>query len=456
MEMSESDHVVVEIPSDQPASNYNNLRVVEEWERCLKGNEISASYTRQRHIEKVPPLLFECGSNRKFYEPAVVSLGPYHYKLQTRLAQAEEYKLITLEEYGLSTGLPVDALYDKVFEVVHDARKCYIDGSTDAYNDEEFNRMMLHDACFILFFIECLARADNKLLLNNEYIGAIGFANVMRDIFLLENQIPFVVIEVLLKLRFPDDEGEDILNRFFNYLNYGEAIISDEKVLGDKQPLHLLELYRSYFIAIPTNPIMRSKMNFSDEYIYNYVKQNRWFGSAMELKSRWIFLRATDHASDITFHSYFCYGVFELPTRAISPNTKVIYLNMMAHELCAHNPNDYRVSTYIRIMKSLINRRDDVKELKKKGILIHSLVNDEQVVKMYDEIDVPGVNLRSLNQVWLVINRHLDSCYKTWAGELITEYLSSPWKTAGLFAGTVVLVTSCLQTYFAAKQCPDR
>nr|GEV99019.1 uncharacterized protein [Tanacetum cinerariifolium] len=206
-------------------------------------------------------------------------------------------------------------LYNKVLEVVEDARNCYIDGSTHVYNDEEFTRMMLRDGCFILFFIECIARANNKVFLNSEYLGALGFANVSRDILLLENQIPFVVLEVLFDFRFPD-KGEEILNRFFNYLNYGE-------------------------------------------------------------------------------------------------------------------------------------------ELTNSKILLHSLGRDDEVVKMYEEIEAPAVNIYMFNHLRRGIEKHCTSRYKTWAAELITVYFSSPWKTVALLVATAILVTSFLQTYFAIRPLSD-
>ncbi|KAJ0780192.1 hypothetical protein HanPI659440_Chr06g0234851 [Helianthus annuus] len=148
MEMTGTEDVMVEIPDNQLINN-NNIDVIGEWVGCIRGKETTRDCKRQRHIQKVPPLLLQSEKGRRnheYYKPAVVSLGPYHYK-QTRLAKAEEYKLITLEEYRLSTGEIISSLYDKVSEVVHDARKCYIEGSTDAYNDEEFNLMMLRDGC---------------------------------------------------------------------------------------------------------------------------------------------------------------------------------------------------------------------------------------------------------------------------------------------------------------------
>ncbi|KAJ9548065.1 hypothetical protein OSB04_020608 [Centaurea solstitialis] len=466
--MSESDDVSIEIPSN-PSVNGND-GIVKEWERCLRGKQINQPPQRHRRIDKLPPLLIkgEKGKkNQQYYEPAIISLGPYHHG-RPDLAPVEKYKLITLEEFSFSTGRNVDYLYNKVFEVVGEARKCYVDGSTDRYNDAEFNRMMLHDACFVLFFIECISLANKKLLLHNEYLGALGFANVVRDIFLLENQIPFVVLEVLLGLRF-DDKGEEILNGFFNYLNYGEVIPRDEKVFDDDdpKPLHLLELYRSYFIqlsssfgfssGIPSRWRGRTKKTDAEED-YNYVKRNRSFASVMELKGKGIFVKCTYDEStneDIKFHSRCCYGELELVRRAVSSNSKAIYLNMIAYEMCPHNPNDFRVSTYIRVMKSLIVHADDVKELRNSDILIHSLGRDEEVVKMYDEIEVHAVNLYMFNQLRRGIEKHCKNKYKTWAAELITVYFSSPWKTVALLVASCILFTSFLQTYFSIKPLPD-
>ncbi|KAD3068350.1 hypothetical protein E3N88_36230 [Mikania micrantha] len=421
LEMSESKDVVrIDVHGNNPVNN-NNV-VVQEWQSCLTGKEATKRNNRQRHIERVPPLLLKgetCVRNQSYYEPAVVSLGPYHHN-QPEFAQAEKYKLITLEEFGLSCNKTMGFLYNKVFQVVEDARKCYIDGSTDDYNDEEFARMMLLDGCFVLFYIDCISSGSNKTSLNNEYLGALGFANVTRDIFLLENQIPFVVLEVLLALNFPEDKGETILNKFFNYLNYGEVMVREEKVLKNKQPLHLLELYRSYFISLAASLSLGStrsqvwrkeSKSVEDVEDYNYVKRNRSFASVMELKANWIFLKRKHEFSkeDINFLSHWCYVV----------------------------------------------QGDDVKELRKNNILLHSLGSDDEVVKMFDEIQAPLVNLYMFNQLRREIEMHCNHKYKTWTAELIATYFSSPWKAMALFVASAILFTSFLQTYFTIKPLPD-
>ncbi|KAJ0915328.1 hypothetical protein HanPSC8_Chr06g0248601 [Helianthus annuus] len=214
IKMAETEHVMLEIPCNRPDDHICSEAM--EWVICLTGQGIAKSYEREGRMEKVPPLLLKSEKGRRnsdCYEPVVVSIGPYHHN-RPALARAEKYKLITLEQYCLRTKETIKTLYNTVFEVVHDARKCYIDGSTDAYSDHEFNQMMLRDACFILLYIELMPCAHTNVFLNNEYLGAIGFANIKRDLLLLENQIPFVVLEVLLKLRFPRDKGEEVLNKF--------------------------------------------------------------------------------------------------------------------------------------------------------------------------------------------------------------------------------------------------
>ncbi|GKA91190.1 UPF0481 protein-like protein, partial [Tanacetum coccineum] len=100
-------------------------------------------------------------------------------------------------------------------------------------------------------------------------------------------------------------------------------------------------------------------------------------------------------------------------------------------------------------------QRDDVKELRNSKILLHSLGRDDEVVKTYEEIEAPAVNIYMFNHLRRGIEKHCNSRYKTWAAQLITVYFSSPWKTVALLVATAILVTSFLQTYFAIRPLSD-
>uniref|UniRef100_A0A6N2N5K7 Uncharacterized protein n=1 Tax=Salix viminalis TaxID=40686 RepID=A0A6N2N5K7_SALVM len=65
-------------------------------------------------------------------------------------------------------------------------------GITENFNDEEFIKMMFIDGCFILQFMHCL---------NNESLEMSDrqIFDVKRDLLLLENQLPFAVLDSLRK-----------------------------------------------------------------------------------------------------------------------------------------------------------------------------------------------------------------------------------------------------------------
>lgn len=459
MKMSESDDISIGIPEVyntddivQEGEVYSTNDIVKEWDEYTKGiNTIQRS--ERKRIEKLPDLLLKSEKgfrNREYYKPVVVSFGPYHHG-QKDLARAEKYKCITLKDYCRNSKQTIDFVYNKVFKVVHEARKCYIDGSTSNYNDKEFNLMMLRDGCLIMHFIESVACRNKLFFLTNEHLGALGFANIIRDMFLLENQIPFVVLHVLLELRFPY-EAEETLKKFFNYLNTRDPLMKNEKSLDMKQSIHLLELYRSYFIYLDPS----SHKSVVD---INYALRKRLFASVMDLKDKGIFVKCNKKEStskaDMKFHSHCCSGELKIVSRAVSVYTKAMYLNMIAYEMCPHTPNDFRVSTYIAIMKSLIVANDDVKELQQHNIIIHLLPNDEEVVKMYDEIEAPIVNVYMIKKLRGGMLKHYHNKHKTWAAELFTLYFSSPWKAIALLVAATILFIGFVQTYYTIWPLPD-
>ncbi|KAK3019464.1 hypothetical protein RJ639_005148 [Escallonia herrerae] len=204
---------------------------------------------------------------------------------QAELQLAEKFKPRALLEYVSGCDRKsINDLYNKVLEMVDIARSCYVEGSTDAYDDEEFSRMMLLDACFILSVICSVASEYNPaemiigkkftidfgavILLHYEYLGALGWANIFRDIFLLENQVPYEVLRVLINFRSDvGDEREETMNRFVDYIVHRQRTSKPEgSTLGtsisQRWPSHLLEMYRTSFLKCTSNQERSWKFKF--------------------------------------------------------------------------------------------------------------------------------------------------------------------------------------------------
>ncbi|GKV50617.1 hypothetical protein SLEP1_g57318 [Rubroshorea leprosula] len=154
-----------------------------------------------RSILKVPNHLRQI--NEKAYEPQVISIGPYH-RGKDHLKAMEVQKMNSLK-LVLDQGREhkVEAYVIALEEMEKYARNFYSE-PLDHISREEFVEMMLLDACFIieLIFYSTTEKLFTPFILKK----------VMRDLLLLENQLPFFVLSKLYSLS-DCQQFDDIENR---------------------------------------------------------------------------------------------------------------------------------------------------------------------------------------------------------------------------------------------------
>ena len=68
-----------------------------------------------------------------------------------------------------------------------------------------------------------------------------------------------------------------------------------------------------------------------------------------------------------------CFGFLRLPPIIVDDSTRPKFFNLIACEMCPDFNNDYGVFSYISFLDSLIDEANDVKELRKAGILYWSV-----------------------------------------------------------------------------------
>ena len=100
---------------------------------------------------------------------------------------------------------------------------------------------------------------------------------------------------------------------------------------------------------------------------------NKWqsFRHIRELKAAGIHFQpsGTSFWTDISFESHFFYGYLKLPFLFIDDSTKLMFLNLVAYEMCPDAPEDYADTSFLGLLDSLIDHPDDVKELRSKKML---------------------------------------------------------------------------------------
>ena len=138
--------------------------------------------------------------NREAYLPQYVSLGPYHHG-EEHLKPMEEHKHRALLYALKRSNQKLECFVRAVEEIADDLLDSY--QSIDPYwreNRDAFVKLMILDGCFMLEIMrkECFI---NDYPPNDPVFGKHGdhhvFPYIRRDIFMLENQLPFLLLEKL-------------------------------------------------------------------------------------------------------------------------------------------------------------------------------------------------------------------------------------------------------------------
>ncbi|GMP62669.1 hypothetical protein CsSME_00024676 [Camellia sinensis var. sinensis] len=91
-------------------------------------------------------------ANKKAYTPILISIGPYHRgqpKLFAMEKRKEHYLELLLQR---NNNLCKDDYLDSMKKLEERARKYYAD-PVDNLDSDEFVKMMLYDACFVIEFL---------------------------------------------------------------------------------------------------------------------------------------------------------------------------------------------------------------------------------------------------------------------------------------------------------------
>ncbi|CAA3028231.1 UPF0481 protein At3g47200-like [Olea europaea var. sylvestris] len=452
---AEEDNQVVKITSDNTK---------DEW--LISIDKYVHEKTKKTPIERVPLLLRKHKSYKNCCEPLLVSIGPYHHA-NPKFQAFEKMKIPFAQKFChvCCDQVSIEQLYEEVAKVGKSARECYEEDPTARYDDELFNRMMFLDACFVLHFMFILRMENSSNWMDKELKDVYeqlykNLYHVVGDLFLLENQIPLVVLNVLMKFmkKFKGNYIENFLELFSieppqtnsctdavkNFLKQMTGCCSEsnakEKPNLDESP-HLLHFLREKLI-FPLQP----KGTNQD------AMRRELYLSVTELKSAGIFFipSQTRNLTVVEFKSRLIYGILSLPPVRVDDVSKNILLNLVAYEMCPHGPPDLYITSYICLMNSLIDHADDVKELKKRRILINHLGSDEQLAEFFNELSTDlAPDIFAYADAKSQIDEHCKQKGHIWMAEWIHKYFTSPWTLLAFLGAIFALALTMVQTYFA-------
>ncbi|XWS14190.1 hypothetical protein CRYUN_Cryun36dG0102200 [Craigia yunnanensis] len=388
------DHVAIEIP----IQSYDSL--------VIPLKEKMETITTASCICRVNKNLFEKNENQ--YIPQRISIGPFHQD-NSNLKSMEEHKWRYL--YSLLNRKPhLEATLDKCVktlrELEHKARLCYEDHEQIKLSSNEFVELMLVDSCFLIELF--LKYAIKGLKRRGDYVfNTSGLLYELRcDMLLLENQIPYFILQRLFEVvPIPEKCILSLTELAFHF--FRDLIPGDHRlhlVKFGQEGNHLLDLIRYCFL--PTIPRVKAKQ---EEEIRGFPYK------ATNLKAAGIKLKkaSTEDLLDIKFVK----GVLEIPPIEVHQYTERLFRNLIAFEQCASEITQH-ISSYVLLMKSLLQSERDVKLLKRKQILTnYDVIEKKQVTTLFQRL-------------WEEMNvmENVNKFYYDGLCEQVKEYKGTSWQ----------------------------
>ncbi|KAL4607590.1 hypothetical protein ACB092_09G186600 [Castanea dentata] len=221
---------------------------------------------------------------------------------------------------------------------------------------------------------------------------------------------------------------------------------------GDIDAIHLLDLLRTRLLD-KNQQVKHKKRNGNGQITwpsYRNVQELRAAGIHVERSKK-----ENSCLSDISFTTLGCLGFLWLPPITVDDSTTPKFLNLIAYEMCLDFQNDFAITSYISFLDSLIDEPNDVKMLRKAGILYNCLGSDEEVARVFNEIGTDLVpNSEIYRDVRVQIQKHYKNQLMTWFAQVYHDYFSSPWTFMAFFGALLALALTVIQTWYAVYSPP--
>ncbi|CAL9012547.1 unnamed protein product [Prunus brigantina] len=308
---------------------------------------------------------------KEVYVPHLLSIGPFQRGLQFQAMEicSVDYGVNNLHCLLERKPTPTTVLEDfvgAIRDMEQDCRDCY-EENIDLTSDE-FVEMMVVDGCFIieLFrkFSPLVPIEKDDPVFHRPWMHSI----LINDLLLVENQLPWRVIECLFNLTRESNAGKkyslsELTLKYFEGYTLGMC----QLVRGALKGKHLLDLVKNSLLLF-------AQLEFVSETHLDCTSSLR-MPSVTELdKSGIIFIRGTGpDMFDITLKN----GVMSIPPIRVHKNGESLFRNLVAYEQCE---TASIITSYAALLEQLITSDKDVECLAKCGIIENVLGYDISLI----------------------------------------------------------------------------
>lgn len=403
-------------------------------------------------IYRVPEQLREI--NAIEYTPQVVSIGPFHHG-NPKLAFMEKQKKRYARRFGKKIGLKKWKLLERfVKDNKENISDCYDD--TLELKSPEFEKMVMLDAIFIVeYMLGEFFQDQNDFLIYRTCMNIW----ISRDFMLLENQLPYVVLERVYTLAFGDlikhKKYPSFLSLcevfFYHVCEYLEFEILDESELPAVWCIyHFTDLLRTACLDPSQIPIHSLRGFFG-----NIPSASKLNESGLKFKC---IIKGSNSMTNMKFMKrkplvpLYENNELHMPTLSVKDTTECFLRNVMALEQC-HYPKQDHICNFILFLDKLIETKEDVEVLIENGILENYLVGHNALIEMIKNLTKNiCVGDSFFYETALNLQRHYRNPWNNAKATLVNLYFNNPWRGTATIAAGVLLILTLIQTICSILQ----
>ncbi|KAI4332490.1 hypothetical protein L6164_017394 [Bauhinia variegata] len=403
--------------------NRNNLAI--DVEAIL--DQAKSPITNDCCIYRVPYDVREV--NPDAYTPKIISIGPLHH-FDQRLQNMEKCKCAYFKEFVSRAKNKLEDLISAVEDEEPRLRRCYSENLE--MNPYELVKVILVDACFI---VELFYRIYYKEWTRDDERMFNALGNIRIDLLLLENQVPFFILEKIYNLVFSSQHRN--LPSFlelsiYRFSQYNKQILEPNFTI-----CHFTDLLRTFHLQHPWPE--RKNFNYKDIPTASAFKETRGKFQINE--------------SNCILDLQFSKGCLKIPHIQVADDIEILLRNMLALEQC-HYRRDRNIADYVYLMDFLINSEKDVDVLVESGIFFNWLGDNDAVAKLFNSLG-KGIMFDSKSRYTDLFDEmnvfYNDRWRRKWT-TLKRDYCYTSWRTLATCAAIAIVFLTLIQTVCSILQ----
>jgi hypothetical protein len=259
--------------------------------------------------------------------------------------------------------------------------------------------------------------------------------SITRDLILIENQLPFFVLQKIYTLANISREFSSFITITMDYFN----LINPQNINSEMLcPKHFTDLQRTFLL--PSLDFATQEMENSD-----YVAQHVYTVSQLSEAGLVFELSESKCLLDLTFHD----GVLKIPRFLVDSGTETQMRNIIAFEECHILDKGFAyITQYFNVLDYLIDTKKDVSILVDKKIIVNWMGDSYELATMVNNL-CKDIIVPPLNSNYLAFCRGANGFYENprnkYKAIFIHEYFNTPWKIASTLTAVFLVLFTLIQ-----------